>query len=441
MRKDCASETCPQQFSADTADSKTSIRSVFWKIQIYGVAVIAFSSFFPSLVHLQEYLFLLLLAAVVGISVADRVIPGIKTSIDIPIGCFVIWVLCTVPFATDISYSFVEWRKFITHALAFYWASVVFQKQHQRHWQSLIFGAVLAGGLCLAVYAMSDFFLQGGSWRYSRAFRAGAPSSDYNWLSTYLVLVMPLFVAGWFIYRAWWARLVIALALVLGAMAQVASYTRAGWLAHAAQGLGYGLVLRRRQSMIVLIGICVLIGLFTQVNLLGWRQTDTLNPWTLDARFSVWKLGLTDIRDHPFVGVGYGNGTFLKRHQEFVPEAQLYKDEQARVLPAMHNTFLMVALGSGLPAFAAFVWIFVAIMRRLVVIKKVDLHTDMGVLSLAIGMAVFGFAVRNGFDYMFAGSMSYLFWILVAYGFAVRNAQSAIRVDDKFHCSPVERDP
>jgi heptosyltransferase-3/putative inorganic carbon (HCO3(-)) transporter len=93
----------------------------------------------------------------------------------------------------------------------------------------------------------------------------------------------------------------------------------------------------------------------------------------------------------------------------------------------------MVALGSGLPAFAAFVWIFVAIIRRLVMIKKVDLHTDSGVLSLGIGMAVLGFAVRNGFDYMFAGSMSYLFWILVAYGFALRNIQSLSRSDSELH--------
>lgn len=424
---------CPQQLSTVAVEPKASIHSLFWKIQIYGVTVIVFSSFFPALVHLQEYLFLFLLVAAVGMSSAERITPWVQTSLDIPIACFVVWVLCTVPFATDVSYSFVEWRKFITHVLAFYWASVVFQKQHQSHWQSLIFGAVLAGGLSVMVYAMADFFLQGGSWRYSRAFRAGAPSSDYNWLSTYIVLVLPLLVAGWFVYREWWARLVIALSLVLGFMAQTASYTRAGWLAHVAQGFGYGLVLRRRQFMIVLIVICVLIGLFSQINILGWRETETLNPWTLDARFSVWKLGLTDIRDHPFVGVGYGNDTFLKRHQEYVPEAQRFKDEQSRVLPAMHNTFLMVALGSGLPAFVAFLWIFVAIIRRLVVAKNIDLHTDIGVLSLAIGMAILGFAVRNGFDYMFAGSMAYLFWILVAYGFALRNVQPPSRLDSGLH--------
>ena len=427
MSKESGPEACPQELPTGRVMPKASIHLLFWKLQIYGVTVITFLSFFPALVHLQEYLFLFLLATVLGISCVERVIPGVRTPVDIPIGCFVIWVLCTVPFATDVSYSFAEWRKFVTHVLAFYWASVVFQRQHQRHWQPLMFGAFFAGGLCLAVYAMADLFLQGGSWQYSRAVRAGAPSSDYNWLSTYLVLVLPLFIAGWFVYREWWVRLAVALSLVLGVMAQFASYTRAGWLAHAVQGLGYGLLLRSRQFMIALIGICVLIGLFIQVSPLGLRETDTLNPWTLEARFSVWKLGLIDFQDHPFVGVGYGNDTFLKRHQEYVPEAQHSKDEQTRILPAMHNTFLMVALGSGLPAFAAFVWIFAAIIRRLLVIQKSELRTDYSVLSLAIGIAVLGFAVRNFFDYMFAGSMSYLFWILVAYGLALRNAQSSIR--------------
>ena len=36
-------------------------------------------------------------------------------------------------------------------------------------------------------------------------------------------------------------------------------------------------------------------------------------------------------------------------------------------------------------------------------------------------MAVIGFGVRNLFDYMFMGSLSHLFWILVATGVALRH--------------------
>jgi heptosyltransferase-3/putative inorganic carbon (HCO3(-)) transporter len=38
------------------------------------------------------------------------------------------------------------------------------------------------------------------------------------------------------------------------------------------------------------------------------------------------------------------------------------------------------------------------------------------VFRAAIALAVIGFVIRNLFDYMFAGSLASLFWILVAIG-------------------------
>jgi hypothetical protein len=38
------------------------------------------------------------------------------------------------------------------------------------------------------------------------------------------------------------------------------------------------------------------------------------------------------------------------------------------------------------------------------------------VFRMAIGLAVIGFVARNLFDYMFAGSLASLFWIIVATG-------------------------
>jgi putative inorganic carbon (hco3(-)) transporter len=47
------------------------------------------------------------------------------------------------------------------------------------------------------------------------------------------------------------------------------------------------------------------------------------------------------------------------------------------------------------------------------------------VFRAAIALAVIGFMVRNSFDYMFAGSLASLFWILVAVGLSIRDHQSA----------------
>jgi hypothetical protein len=46
------------------------------------------------------------------------------------------------------------------------------------------------------------------------------------------------------------------------------------------------------------------------------------------------------------------------------------------------------------------------------------------VLRTAIALAVIGFMVRNLFDYMFAGSLASLFWVMVAVGISLASEQS-----------------
>ena len=122
---------------------------------------------------------------------------------------------------------------------------------------------------------------------------------------------------------------------------------------------------------------------------------------------------------HPILGIGYGNDTFVKQYPEYRTqylEALSTKDIK---LPALHNTFLMVAMGSGIPALVLFVLVFIRLIATLVARAKQP-QVSAGVRRLLIGIVivVIGFATRNCFDYMFAGSLAYLFWILAATGLA-----------------------
>jgi hypothetical protein len=76
----------------------------------------------------------------------------------------------------------------------------------------------------------------------------------------------------------------------------------------------------------------------------------------------------------------------------------------------------MVGVGSGIPALAIVVWLLVAIVKSS--FQKFTKCKDEleKLLAIALIMMVVGFAVRNLFAYMFAGSLAYLFWILVATG-------------------------
>jgi putative inorganic carbon (HCO3(-)) transporter len=392
--------------------SRTS--AVAWKLQAYGLMGITFLSFFPRLIHFQESAFFLLLAVALCFAWVERINPWIRTPIDLPLLGFVGCVLCTVPFATDPAYSFSEWRKLVAQVLVFYWAMFVLRSHRRIELSRQIVWTVVLGSLALSGYALVDFILRGGTWR-DRLVRAEAPYSDYNWLTTYLVLVIPILIGWIVIHRTFWVRALGVLTLIMAGLAQVAAYTRAGWAAHFAQAVGFGLMAGRRRLVIwVLAGAIAMGGGMFAVSQIGYQRS-TIDPWTLSARVTTWRLGLHQVVQHPLVGVGYGNDTFLKLHAAEVA-AEKGKEPGEQVLLALHNTFAMVLMGSGVLALILFIWIFVSIVLTLTRQWRKSTAAETQGLLVAVAVVTVGFATRNLFDYMFAGSLASLFWIIVATG-------------------------
>lgn len=382
-------------------------RDAVWKVQGYGLILITFLSFFPRWFHREEYLFFaLLLIALVAAWLESRAI-WTRTPIDLPLWLFVGWVLLTIPFATDPAYSFAEWRKLATQFLVFYWALLVLRVQCNGTVRQAILAAVVVGTAALSAFALFDFVERGGTWK-DRYVRAGAPSSDYNWLSTYMVVAIPMLIAAGIAFRARWQRLASAGAVGLALVAQAISYTRAGWLGLVAQGLAFGLLTGRRRLAMWVLGCCLVIGVgLVAVSKMGYHR-DTVDPWTLNARLSFWQQGFHQIMQHPIVGLGYGNNTFT-------PVVTGLPTGDSPM--GLHSTFLIVGVGSGFPALVLLIWVLVGAVRTLL-IGGAAKASDGPEYALMVGTAIMvvGFAVRNVFDYMFAGSLAYLFWILMATG-------------------------
>jgi heptosyltransferase-3/putative inorganic carbon (HCO3(-)) transporter len=322
-------------------------------------------------------------------------------------------------------YSFSEWRKLVAHVLVFYWALFVLRHHRNDVTTRRLLWAVCVGSLSLAAYALTDFVVRGGTWK-DRFIRAGAPFSDYNWLTTYMVLVIPILIAVAATYRDRWLRRMAWMALPLTVAAQAASYTRAGWIAHLMQAVMFGVVTGWRRLLVVIIGGAAAAGMLLALVSQSGYQKGTIDRLTLDQRMGTWKLGLEHIAAHPLVGVGYGNNTFTKLHPEHTPAAQQGRPLDQQVLPAMHNTFLMVAMGSGIPAALLLGAVFVKAIWSLVLLQGRSMHLESSGLLTSIAVVVVGFATRNTFDYMFAGSLATLFWILLAIGFSLRSQESEL---------------
>jgi O-antigen ligase len=167
----------------------------------------------------------------------------------------------------------------------------------------------------------------------------------------------------------------------------------------------YGLLTSRRRVIAWVLGACLLIsGGLVALSQFGYQRS-TVDPWTFNARLAVWKLEVREVLTHPLVGIGYGGNTFMMRFAEY-PEAKNANGP--------HSAFLMVAMGSGLPALALLLWTLFRAVRLLIQsAKKVSDRLGYAIM-LAGALMIVGFATRNIFDYMFAGSLAYLFWMLLA---------------------------
>jgi O-antigen ligase len=216
----------------------------------------------------------------------------------------------------------------------------------------------------------------------------------------------------------------------LAGLAQVASYSRAGWVAHFAQAVGFGFIAGRRRLVIwVLVGAITMAGGLLVASEIGY-QRDTVDSWTLSVRVKTWQLGFQQVVLHPLVGAGYGYGTFLKVHMAEI-EAEKDKNVRERVLPGLHSAFAMVLMGSGMPALILFICIFVRIVSTLTRQWRQSKVAETQGLLVAVAVVTVGFATRNLFDYMFAGSLAHLFWILVATGIVV--ASTGVEPDREYH--------
>ena len=382
--------------------------AMLWSLQSWGFAILTFLSFFPQLFHLEEYLFFTLLVLGLGTAWMDERPIWVRTSIDLPLLLLIGWILLSIPFAIDPAYSFGEWRKLVASVLMFYWVLLIMQNNGNKKIGLILLGAVVLGIVVQCSYSLVDFGMQGGSWKH-RMVRASTPASGFQEMTTYLVMVIPLMIVAIIVSETWWQRMISSGALCLAFFSHVLTYTRAGWLGILAQGIGLGIFTKQPAIRVALfIGLALACLGLLFIFLMGYH-VDTFDSWTLHARLAVWELGVQEMLKQPIVGLGFGINTFEPWIDDRPPGGGKMH---------LHNTFLMVGVGSGWPALILFVWVLVEAIRSL--LSQASKMTDPLLRGIMVGTAlmVLGFIVRNLFDYMFKGSLAYLFWIILAVSLA-----------------------
>ncbi len=397
--------------------SKTFLPSsdLMWTGLGWGLSGVLLLGFSPRLFHIQEYFFFFLLALSILVCLLEGKSLWVHTSIIIPFLCFVGWIAVTIPFSIDPWTSLEEWQKVVAQLAVFYGTCLIVRGQRADYVQSNIFPIIILGTIACYTYSLLDFWDRGGN-IWDRTIRAGFPKSegaDFTWLSTNVLMVLPILGTGFWALSQFGARMVWLVGIFLSVFSLVLSYSRGVWLAFLTQiFVGCVLLNKRKTLQLMIIVVSILLTFGIVIGELGLHR-ETFNPWTIKARLAVWNLSTLDLLEHPIVGVGYGVPILEKRHGKHIAELEAANLEIPDIPDKPHNWYLMIATGSGLPGLVMFLWLMFrsggSVFRKFSKFR----NTAYGWMHLGIFLMVVGFLIRIFFDDSFGGSHSYYFWILV----------------------------
>ena len=279
---------------------------------------------------------------------------------------------------------------------------------HPRWWDRLLAG-LLSGGLLSSVLALRQLYASTeelAGWADPNSMSTGSiriygPLGNPNLLAGYLLPLLPFAAIALLRWKGFGCRVFAGVTLVLITVATVLTYSRGGWLGLLA-GLAivvplllvrstqtWPLIWRRLLPLAVLLfGVVVLVVATTQFEPIRTRISSLLagrGDSSNNFRINVWFAAAEIVRDHPWLGIGPGNGAFNSIYP-------LYQQPKFNALSA-YSVPLEILVEMGVPGLIACLGLLNAAVRK----GLASLHLDrpealagMACLAAISGMLVHG---------------------------------------------------
>lgn len=372
---------------------------------------------FKNLLVIERNGFLVLLGLLAVWCLANRRLFYRPTPFDLPLATFVGWVGITIPFAAYPDYSLKEFGKLLQQVIVFY--AVVFFFSHQSFRTVLL---ALIGGLLVVVSlkGLSQFDLD-----HPQAVVSFLPAEV--WLTTFLVMVIPLAIATAFLASPLWLRSTAFVTLVVSGVCLISTQSRAGLLSFMAGFWATTWLVRTRAALLLagMVSLGLVVGFLVTLSMRvaavplvngenHMRAPFQTTTHSIIHRFDIWAFTLDEIGKHWLMGIGYGKDNFLKVYGD-QEEANVATGHAPVKRAGTHNILLYYALHVGIPGMLMFCWLYVSILIRTINESRTSKQWLDKLILCGIGGGIVGFAMRLQFDQMFVGSLAVFFWVLVAF--------------------------
>jgi putative inorganic carbon (HCO3(-)) transporter len=131
---------------------------------------------------------------------------------------------------------------------------------------------------------------------------------------------------------------------------------------------------------------------------------DTGIEYSTASRLAIWTFSLKEIAKSPFIGIGFGKGSFLKKYANH--------PENRYELKHSHNAFIDLTLQLGIQGLLAFLFIIYILIKTLWIKVRGSREDFYRFFVLATFVMTAGYLVRNLFDSFLLDDSLLMFWLL-----------------------------
>jgi len=344
-----------------------------------------------------------------------------RTPVDVPILLFTLVAGLSVVTAVDPRYSLEEFiHEWLLGVFLFYLVVNNVRPEQMK----VLLGALLLGNGVMVGYGLYDFFRSGGQF-FDYQIRAKSLHSGFGTFSTYLVTVTPYLLAGAFAAEKTLHRWLLLFLLILNFFVLYLTHSRGAWVAAALLLLLWGWRYFPKRIFLPLllaggIGFLILAPkgvLWHDATLTQGSAAPGGKIETVDARWAATKFSLERITENPFQMIGFGRRSFVKKYHDF------YLRYKGALIWHAHNTFLDIALQTGVQGLFIFVFLLYKFLRTFHAGAKPGEETLSRLFLLASFWMVIVFFARNLSDDFFVDDSALLFWLLAGAGVAIRRGK------------------
>ncbi len=363
-----------------------------------------FTMAIPHTAAIQSSLMGIAIACVIAQTILSSQIPFKRTPLDILILVYAAIIIIRTVTSFDVDYSFNTMKKeFLKQILFFYLVSSTMHSHRytQRLLTTLLISVGIVAGIGIFGYFEGSLIKDG---------RATSFFNNFGRAAFYTSMILPIALGRFLCSKGWW-RTFSFIVLLLCLAFMIVTMSRGAWISSLLAVSILAALKDRRMLVILLIGV-ISTPWFLPADIIE-RATSIMKVFqfseseTLGDRFWMWHSALEMIKDHPWMGAGYGNRIFQRLYPDYI-----HSRSSGIVFENAHNLYLQMTIETGLLGLFSFLALIVGIFWILLrmLCRSPDQAQEGQLLGLAGSFAVF--LIFSFTTYRYENETGLLFWFL-----------------------------